>query len=243
VNCGPQSILLYCYYRLPFTRFIYILANYYILSLDTLNPLFTVNLRDWQPHCKLGQSTWLCCVQVPHCCWCKATPWTSHLAPLSGAVAKLAGINLRKFGSFSYWFDKPLFHNWGKTCCYAHHNLRLGFPTGRLYIYNSYINTAPPTSFLAPLPEIEEEEKAPTSTTRQQNITPQLKHCMNHSIWRLSLQLGRTNCTTYQNVLQSVFHAAICTPDKVMFSLHIFCPSIKDVLSRNLLYFLVSEHT
>jgi hypothetical protein len=33
------------------------------------------------------------------------------LAPLSEAVAKLAGINLRKFGSFSYWFDKPWFHN------------------------------------------------------------------------------------------------------------------------------------
>jgi hypothetical protein len=34
---------------------------------------------------------------------------------ISGAivqsVAKLAGINLRKFGSFSYWFDKPWFHN------------------------------------------------------------------------------------------------------------------------------------
>jgi hypothetical protein len=29
---------------------------------------------------------------------------------LSGAVAKLASINLLKFGSFSYWFDKPWFH-------------------------------------------------------------------------------------------------------------------------------------
>jgi hypothetical protein len=27
------------------------------------------------------------------------------------SVAKLAGINLRKFGSFSYWFDKPWFYN------------------------------------------------------------------------------------------------------------------------------------
>jgi hypothetical protein len=27
------------------------------------------------------------------------------------SVAKLAGINLRKFGSFSYLFDKPWFHN------------------------------------------------------------------------------------------------------------------------------------
>jgi hypothetical protein len=59
-----------------------------------------------------------------------------HTKKLSGAifrsVAKLAGINLWKFGSFSYWFDKPWFHNWGKTCCCAHHNLLLGFPTGRL---------------------------------------------------------------------------------------------------------------
>jgi hypothetical protein len=27
------------------------------------------------------------------------------------SVAKLAGIDLRKFGSFSYWLDKPWFHN------------------------------------------------------------------------------------------------------------------------------------
>jgi hypothetical protein len=134
VNCGPWSILLHCYYRFPFTYFIYILANYYLLSLDTLNPLFTANRWDWQPHRKLGQSTWLCCVQVPRCCWCKAMPWTSFLAPLSRAIAKLAGINLRKFGSFSYWFDKPWFHTSGKTSCCAHHNPLLGFPTGRLYI-------------------------------------------------------------------------------------------------------------
>jgi hypothetical protein len=36
---------------------------------------------------------------------------TSFLAPLFESVAKLAGINIRKFGSFSYWFDKPWFHN------------------------------------------------------------------------------------------------------------------------------------
>jgi hypothetical protein len=38
-----------------------------------------------------------------------------HADKLPGAivqsVAKLAGINLRKCGSFSYWFDKPWFHN------------------------------------------------------------------------------------------------------------------------------------
>jgi hypothetical protein len=89
VNCGSQSILLHCYYRLLFTCFIYILANHYPLPLDTLNPLFTSNRWDWQPHRELGQSAWLCCVQVPRCSWCKATPWTSFLAPLSGVVAKL----------------------------------------------------------------------------------------------------------------------------------------------------------
>jgi hypothetical protein len=25
------------------------------------------------------QSSWLCCVQVPRCCWCKAMPWTRRL--------------------------------------------------------------------------------------------------------------------------------------------------------------------
>jgi hypothetical protein len=27
-------------------------------------------------------------------------------------------------------FDKPWFHNWGKTCCYTHHTFLLGYPTG-----------------------------------------------------------------------------------------------------------------
>jgi hypothetical protein len=33
------------------------------------------------------------------------------LGAIVWSVAKLAGINLQKFGSFSYWFDKPWFHN------------------------------------------------------------------------------------------------------------------------------------
>jgi hypothetical protein len=44
-------------YLLPFTRIIYILANYYLLPHDMFNPLFTANRWDWQPHCKLGYST------------------------------------------------------------------------------------------------------------------------------------------------------------------------------------------
>jgi hypothetical protein len=38
-----------------------------------------------------------------------------HADKFPGAIvqsfAKLAGINLWKFGSFSYWFDKPWFYN------------------------------------------------------------------------------------------------------------------------------------
>jgi hypothetical protein len=96
VNYGPRSILLHCYYRLLFTRIIYILANYYLLPHDTFNPLFTANRWDWRPHCKLGQSTWLCCVQVPRSAGAKLRPRRGVTYKFSGAIMKLASINLRK---------------------------------------------------------------------------------------------------------------------------------------------------
>jgi hypothetical protein len=57
VNCGPWSILLHIYYHLLSTGIIYFLANKHLLPHDTFNSLFTGNQWDWQPHCKLGQST------------------------------------------------------------------------------------------------------------------------------------------------------------------------------------------
>jgi hypothetical protein len=36
------------------------------------------------------------------------------LGAIIRSVTKLAGINFWKCGSFSYWFDKPWFHNSGK---------------------------------------------------------------------------------------------------------------------------------
>jgi hypothetical protein len=45
------------------------------------------------------------------------------------SVAKLASITFLSL-AFSYWFDKPWFHNWGKICFCAHHTFLLGFPTG-----------------------------------------------------------------------------------------------------------------
>jgi hypothetical protein len=48
------------------------------------------------------------------------------------SVAKLAGINLWKFGSFSYWFNKPWFHNWGKLAVVLIITFSWGFPTSFL---------------------------------------------------------------------------------------------------------------
>jgi hypothetical protein len=44
----------------------------------------------------------------------KLRPRLGAIYKLSGAVMKLASINLWKFGSFSYWFDKPWFHTEGR---------------------------------------------------------------------------------------------------------------------------------
>jgi hypothetical protein len=112
VNCGPRSILLHCYYRLSFTRFIYILANYYLLPLDTLNPLFTANRWDWQPHCKLGKSTWLCAGST----LLLVQSYTPNEAPYVNCLSCREGSEHQpsKVGSFSYWFDKPWFHTKGR---------------------------------------------------------------------------------------------------------------------------------
>jgi hypothetical protein len=148
VTCGPRSILLHCYYRLPFNCFIYILAKYYLLPLDTLNPLFTANRWDWQPHCKLGQ----CCVQVPRCCWCKATPWTMRHTYVVQSCHEASEHQPSEVGSFSYWFDKPWFHTEGRLAVVLIITFSWGFQLGS-HLQNSYINTAPSTSFLAPLLE------------------------------------------------------------------------------------------
>jgi hypothetical protein len=100
----PGPIPLYCYYRFTITCFIYFLKNYYLLLLDTLNPLFTAN----QEIDNLIVS-W---VKVLSCVVCRFHVGAGeklHANKIPGAivhsVAKLAGINLRKFVSFSYWFD------------------------------------------------------------------------------------------------------------------------------------------
>jgi hypothetical protein len=55
------------------------------------------------------QSTCLCCVQVSSYCWVKThQPYSWRHCPECHEASKHY---LLKFGSFSYWFDKPWFHN------------------------------------------------------------------------------------------------------------------------------------
>jgi hypothetical protein len=81
----------------------------------------------------------------------KLRPGRGAIYKLSGAIAKLACINLLKFGSFSYWFDKPWFHTEGRLAVMLI-TPSLGVSNWAVIYKNCYINTAPPTSFLAPLP-------------------------------------------------------------------------------------------
>jgi hypothetical protein len=80
----------------------------------------------------------------------KLLPGRGTIHILSGAVAKLAGINLLKFDSFSYWFDKPRSHTKLRLAAVLIITFSWGFQLGG-HLQNSYINTAPSTSFLAPL--------------------------------------------------------------------------------------------
>jgi hypothetical protein len=96
-----------------FTRTIYFLAYYYYFPLDTLNPLFTTNRWDWQPHRKLGAKflVVLCAGSMLLLVQSKALDEAPY--KLFGAVVKLGSITFWSL-AFSYWFDKPWFLTEGK---------------------------------------------------------------------------------------------------------------------------------
>jgi hypothetical protein len=110
VNCGSQSILLHYYYRLillTLFTFLQTITFYHsirlILCLQQTGEIDNLTVS-WD--------------KVLGCVVCRfhvAAGEKLHADKFPGAivwsVAKLAGINLRKFGSFSYWFDKPWFQN------------------------------------------------------------------------------------------------------------------------------------
>jgi hypothetical protein len=135
---SPVRFPLHCYIVLLLLALFTFLHNIILLPLDTLNPLFIANRWDWQPHRKLGAKFLVVCR------FHVAARWR-HTNNIPGAivqsVTKLAGITFWSL-AFSYWFDKPWFHNWGKTCYCAHHTFLLGFPTG-CYLHAIRARTMP----------------------------------------------------------------------------------------------------
>jgi hypothetical protein len=75
----PVQFPLHCYYYLLllalFTLSHITIAFHSICSILCLHQTGEIDnlIVSWE------QSSWLCCVQVPRCCWCKAKPWMRHL--------------------------------------------------------------------------------------------------------------------------------------------------------------------
>jgi hypothetical protein len=78
VNCGPRSILLHI---LPSTAStIYFPQALFIYLLQTNIFFHTIRLILYLQQtseidnltASWGKVLWLCCVQVPHCCWCRS---------------------------------------------------------------------------------------------------------------------------------------------------------------------------
>jgi hypothetical protein len=119
-----------------FTSIIYFLTNKYLLPHDTFNPLFTANRWDWQPHCKLGQSTLvvLCEGSTLLLVQSYAPDKAPYINCLEQSPSQLAS-------TFESWFFLLLvWLNLGfiliETCRCAHHTFLLGFPTGWLSTAN-----------------------------------------------------------------------------------------------------------
>jgi hypothetical protein len=84
VNCGPRSILLHI---LPSTAstvyfpqelFIYLLQTNIIFHKICLILCFQQTSEIDNLTASWGKVVWLCCVQVPHCCWHRSYAQTRH---------------------------------------------------------------------------------------------------------------------------------------------------------------------
>jgi hypothetical protein len=137
VDPGPISFTLL--YRFTFTRTIYFTCiTIILLPLDTLNPLFTVNQWDWQPHRKLG-AKYLFVLCAGFTLLLGEDTLTSSLSgALVRSVTKLASITFLSL-AFSYWIDYLSFITEGKLAA-VFITPSLGVPNWSvIYI----INTAP----------------------------------------------------------------------------------------------------
>jgi hypothetical protein len=109
----PGPIPLHCYYRFTFTCFIYILANYYLYH--SIRLILCSQQIGEIDNLTVSWGKILGCVV---CRFHVAASEKLHADKYPGAivqsVAKLAGINFRKCGSFSYWFDNIVLTTDGK---------------------------------------------------------------------------------------------------------------------------------
>jgi hypothetical protein len=88
VNCGPWSILLHWYYHLLHALFtlpqtnIFFHTIHLILCFQQTSEIDNLTVS-W------GKVVWLCCVQVPHCCWRRSNHAPYYfLAPVSNNLQK-----------------------------------------------------------------------------------------------------------------------------------------------------------
>jgi hypothetical protein len=93
LNCGPRSNFLYI--ALPFYYYSLcllscILLSYYHSIRSTLCLQQTGEIDNLIISCE--QSSWLCCMQVSHCCWVKTRRRAVESGTLVRSVTKLASI-------------------------------------------------------------------------------------------------------------------------------------------------------
>jgi hypothetical protein len=105
VNCGLRSILLHLYYHLLETLFTFC-KHYFTspqtnISFYTSNSLFLANQWDWQPHCKLGQSSLVVLCAGSTLLLAPRLPRQPRTKMFSSALPKSASNNLQK------WFLSP----------------------------------------------------------------------------------------------------------------------------------------
>jgi hypothetical protein len=87
VNCGPRSILLHLYYHLLQALFTF--CKHYFISLQanisfhTIHPILCFQQISEIDNLTVswGKVVWLCCVQVPRCCWLRHCAQDSFQAP------------------------------------------------------------------------------------------------------------------------------------------------------------------
>jgi hypothetical protein len=127
VNCGPRSISFILLLPFTFTR------SFTFLKTITFYHLIRLIICSQQTG-EIDNLT-VSWDKVLGCVVCRfhvAASEKLHSDKFPGAivrsVAKLAGIDLRKCGSFSYWFDKPWCHNWGKLAVVLIITFSWGFP-------------------------------------------------------------------------------------------------------------------